>query len=200
LILFVSSTGSSSAPAIISGWNRSANSLGASATAQIYWTIATGGDAAPTVAAVASSIAVAHLEEWSGAATVSTNDQAGTSSGASTSPVTVTLGAADAAPAELVAMAGADKRSAARTTSDTWTSNHGTPTLRASNNGVNTTDHYSQATLITNSNSGADTAVMTLSITTSITGLAVAALSFEHAPAVADAVPRSTPYPQVLPQ
>lgn len=183
LILFVSVTGSvTQAGGFGTGWVTWATSSGNSTSVSIATKIAVGGDAAPTVAADTTGVISAHLEEWSGGEATNTRDQSHTTASGTTSPITATFNAADAAAGELVAMAAADFRSAARAPNDTWTSNHGTPTLRASNNGVSSTNHYSHATLITNSNSGADTAVLTASVTTSITGLSIAAVSFKLAP------------------
>jgi hypothetical protein len=148
--------------------------------AAVYYRVATGSDAAPTLNAVSNGIIAVHLEEWSGGDGTPSGQIFPPVSG-TTSPLTGTLNTVDDAAGQLLVMVGADRRSAARATVNTWTSNHGTPTLRASNNGVSSADHYSHATLVTNSNSGADTATVTLSITTSITGLIVAAASFRLA-------------------
>lgn len=177
LLCFCTVTAVATLPGTPSGWSIGAQVAGTSCSATVFFKVAAGSDAAPTIAAITSGLIAAHLEEWSGNATSNPIDETGTNTG-TTSPRTATLFAADEATAALVAMAGADRRSVARTPNDTWTSNHGTPTLRASNNAVSSLDHYSHATLVTNSNSGADTAIMTLSVTTSITGLAVAAISF----------------------
>jgi hypothetical protein len=176
---------------LISGWVQAiGTATTGSASAAIYYRVATGGDTAPTIPAVTGAVIAAHLEEWSGGATTVPNDRVGATNG-TTSPITATMaGGADAASGELVAMAGADFRSVARASNDTWTSNNGTPVLRASNNGVSSVNHYSHATLVTTGNASADTAVMTLSITSSITGLAVAAASFKLGPAVSTRVPR----------
>jgi hypothetical protein len=77
----------------------------------------------------------------------------------------------------------ADRRSTARANNNTWTSNNGTVTQAGSNNGVSSTDHYSFGYILgTTSNASADTAVCTISVTTSIVGLAVASASFLLAP------------------
>lgn len=201
LVAALSVTGANTNPSAPSGWTKDASSIGGSSvSASVYHRIATGGDAAPTFLGVTGGILAVHLEEWSGNDTTSNVRWANGNTFGTTSPVTATISLADTAVGQLVVMAGADFRSAARAPNDTWTSNHGTPTLRASNNGVSSTDHYSHATLVANSNSGADTAIMTASVTTSITGLAAAASSYLLAPAAAASVPYSSPYPQVLPQ
>ena len=177
LLLFVSCTGVNGGTPTITGWT-AVTATGTSCSANIYWRIATGADAAPTVPAIVSGVVAAHLEEWSGGSNAASPvDRSGTAAG-TTSPQTATLAAADVATAELMAMSAADFRSVARASNDTWTSNHGTPTLQASNNGISSVNHYSHATLVTNSNAAANTAIVTLSVTTSITGIAVVAVSF----------------------
>jgi len=180
-----------------SGWLSTVNiSDGGTCACSIFFKIAAGSDAAPTITGLAGFITAAHLEEWSGGEFSGGGniplDQ--TAQGSSTSsPNTTTFANADLLSGELVAMVGADRRSVARASNDTWTSNHGTPTLRASNNGVSSVDHYSHATLVSNSNSGGHTAIMTLSITTSITSTLVVAASFQVVPPAADNPPVGYP-------
>lgn len=180
LLLWVSGTGAATVPGTPSGWTQAVARGGTSCSATIFYKIAAGSDAAPTVGAVASVVWAAHLEEWSGGS--GAQDRSSSNAG-TTSPLTATNVANNGDVNELVAMCGADFRSVARASNDTWTSNHGTPTLRASNNGTSSVNHYSHATLISNDASTGDTGTMTLSITTSITGLAVAICSFSLAAA-----------------
>jgi hypothetical protein len=182
LICYISVTGIAAGPNI-GTWSQGVNSgtTGTSCGGNIFYKIAAGGDAAPTISAIAGGVISAHLEEWSGNAPSPVRDR-NIGAASTTSPVTATMAGADAAAGELVAMAGADFRSVARTPADTWTSNNGTPVLRASNNGVSSVHHYSHATLVTTSNSAADTAVMTTSLTTSLTGMWVGAVSFLAVP------------------
>lgn len=201
LLCFVSGTSGGSTVltyAAPSGWLSTANlSDGAgNAAVSIFYKIAAGSDAAPTITGLAGFITAVHLEEWSGGEFSGGGsiplDQTG-NAGSSSSPLTVILNNANLLSGELVAMVGADRRSVARASNDTWTSNHGTPTLQASNNGVSSVDHYSHATLISNSNSGADNVSMTLSITTSITSLLGLAASFQVIPPPADNPPVGYP-------
>jgi hypothetical protein len=121
----------------------------------------------------------AQLAEFTGGATSSPLDKSGTATGTS-SPLTATFGAADTASGELLLISSGDFRSAARTPNDILTSNHATITQAGNNNGVSNASHYSFGyALATTSNSGANTAVLTPSVTTSITGLAVVAATFK---------------------
>jgi hypothetical protein len=178
LVLFVSVTGSATTP-VAPGWASAISWSGTSVAVSIKSKIATGGDTAPTINAITGGVIAAHLEEWSGG--TATVDGAPGTSTAIASPITAVT-AGESAAGTLVVMVGADLRSTARATANTWTSNHGTPVLRASNNGVSSVNHYSHATLVTASNVGGTSGIMTLSITTSITGLVVAAAAYQLAP------------------
>lgn len=180
-------------------WNIGIRIAGTSCSASIFWVVAVDNtDAAPTVQAIASTVLSGQTIEFAGNPASSANDKTGTGTG-TTSPVTATFGSASTTSGELWVAAGADFRSTARLPNDTWTSNHGSPTLAGSNNGISSVNHYSFAYLLsTTSNSGADTAVMTISTTTSLTGAAVAAMTFLLPGAASPYVSRV--YPQILAQ
>lgn len=187
LILWVDVTGTATLPTTPSGWSIGAQRAGTSCSATVYYKVAAGTDSAPTVAAITSGVIAAQLAEFSGAASTTPLDQSGVNSG-TTSPITATYAGADAASGELLVSAGADFRSVARTPSDTHTSNHVTTMTGGtgySNNGTSSVNHYSNAWGLTNSNSGANTAVLTISTTTSLTGAAVASCTFKEPAAVA---------------
>lgn len=172
LILFCTVTGTATLPTTPTGWIVGKQVAGTSCSATIFFKPAEGSDSAPTVAGITSGLIAAQLAEYSGVVSGTVN-QSGSAT-ATTSPVTATNAGADTVTASLQLTAGADRRSVARASNDTWTGNHVTTfTAAGNNNGTSSTDHYSFAYSNTNSNSGADTAIMTLSITTSITGLAV---------------------------
>jgi hypothetical protein len=177
LIATVTVTGSATLPTTPSGWSIAKQVAGTSCSATIYYKLAAGADAVPTIAAITSGLIAGQLSEWSGAARASIFDVGGVNSGTS-SPITATATGAQGEAGELIIMAGADRRSVARASNDTWTSNQGTPTLAGSNNGTSSTGHYSAAYIASSSSTTAATAIMTLSITTSITGLAVAEAAF----------------------
>jgi hypothetical protein len=182
LICFVAVTGVTTQAVTPSGWTQGPSQGANSCSTTIFYKIAAGADAAPTIAAITSGIIAAQLAEFSGNATSSPIDQ-NSSGGSTSSPVTVNLVTPDVASGELLVMAGADFRSAARTPTDSLTSNNATITAAGNNNGVSSANHYSFGySLATTSNASGDTAVMTCSVTTSITGLAISAASFKLAP------------------
>jgi hypothetical protein len=183
LILYCTITGSATLPTTPSGWSIAKQVAGTSCSATVYYKVAAGNDAAPTIALVTGGYIVGQLAEFSGVAATTPLDQSGSATG-TTSPVTATFAGADTTAGELIVACGADLRSVARASNDTWTGNHCTFILGGSNNGVSNLRHYSDAYAVaTSSNAGADTAIMTLSIATSITGLAVAAVTFKLPPA-----------------
>ncbi len=179
LVCFCGVDGTATLPTTPAGWSVARQVAGASCSATIFWSVATGGDAAPTIAGITSGVIAAQLAEFSGV-DVSAVDASGTATGTA-SPVTATNGNADPFIGCLILMASADFRSVARSTNDTWTSNHVTTVTQAgSNNGTSSVDHYSFGYGLTNSNTGADTAILTASVTTSITGIAVADAVFSQ--------------------
>ena|SRR5215468_4804285 len=184
LSCFVSVQGSATLPTTPSGWSIAKQIAGTSCSATIYYKIAAGSDTAPTINAITSGVIAAQLMEFSGNATTSPLDQTGTATG-TTSPITSTQSVADVQSGELLLMCGSDFRSTARSPNDTWTSNNGTVTAGGNNNGTSSVNHYSFGYILgTTSNASGDTAIMTLSVTTSITGLAVASSSFLLPPIV----------------
>lgn len=181
LIARVTVTETATLPTTPAGWTLGPQVAGTSCSATIYYKVAAGGDGVPTIAAITSGLIAGQLAEYSGGPTTSPLDQSASATG-TTSPITATAGANNAAISELYVCAGADVRSVARTSSDTWTSNEGTVTQDGSNNATSSKDHYSFGAIIGTTSLSAMTAVMTLSQTTSITGLAVVVASFKLAP------------------
>lgn len=178
LICFCAVTGTVTFPTTPSDWIVGRGVGGTTAcSASFFYRIATGSDTAPTIAGITSGVIAAQLAEFSGHSPLST-DTTGAQGGTS-SPVTATFVGTDAQSGELMIIAGADARSAARSPNDTWTSNHITTVTQAgNNNGTSSANHYSFGYGTTNSNAAAHTAIMTCSVTTSISGLAVAAATF----------------------
>ncbi len=185
LVCFVSVTGDAAPPTTPAGWSIGVQVAAAnSCSAQIYWKIAAGGDAAPTITAAINAVIAAQLAEFSGNATTSPGDKFNGAISTS-SPVSCTFGAPDIASGELYVIASGDFRSTNRAPNDILTSNNATITQAGNNNGVSGLNHYSFGySLATTSNASSDTAVMTPSVTTSITGLAVAGCTFKLAPVI----------------
>jgi hypothetical protein len=181
LICFVAISGVATLPTTPSGWSIGKQQAGTSCSATIYYRLAAGADTAPTIAAITSGVIAAQLAEFSGNLAASPLDQTGSASGTG-SPLTGTFAAVDALSGELIVMTGADLRSIARASNDTWTSNNATITAAGNNNGATSTNHYSNGYGVTTAKASADTAVMTLSTTNNITGLVLAAASFKVIP------------------
>jgi len=198
LVLRFAVTGTTTAPTVTAGWTPAGSGSGNSCYVAIYYKIAAGGDAAPTVNGVASGVIAAQLAEYSGQVTSGdVRESGGSSTQSTTSPVTANNTAVDAGSKNLLLMVAADKRSTARASNDTWTSNRGTPTLTGSNNGVSSTEHYSFADILsTDSNNNVDTSTLTLSITTNITGIMILMIPFR--PQLDVPVPVSSQMSQVL--
>lgn len=177
-------------PTTPSGWSvatqlTNANGLGSSIS--LYYKIAAGSDAAPTLGPVTSAILVGQLLEFSGNASSSPLDRFA-STGLTSSPQTVNLGATDATAGELLMIVSADQRSAARTPTDTLTSNVGTVVQDGNNNAASSANHYSFGHVIsTTSNASADTATVTCSTSTSLQALTIGAASFKLPPPAAAA-------------
>lgn len=177
LICTISVTGSATLPTTPTGWSIAKQVAGTSCSATIYYKIATGSDGAPTFPGITSAIISGQLSEWMGNKQSSPLDQSGSATGTS-SPITATAAGANTKQTDLIMMAGADRRSTARASNDTWTSNDGTVIAGGNNNGTSSTDHYSFGYIQNPTATTAQTSVMTLSITTSITGLADVNASF----------------------
>jgi len=178
LILFSSVTGTATLPGTPAGWTIAIQKAGTSCSATIYYKIAAGSDAAPTISGVTSGLIAAQLAEYSGNSGTPL-DQSG-SAATTSSPCTATFGGASKATTDLFLAATGDFRSVARTPTDTITSNHATVTQAGNNNGVSSVNHYSFGyATSTSSISGADTAILTPSVTTSITGLVTVGATFK---------------------
>jgi hypothetical protein len=188
LICFCSVTQISTFATPPSGWSQVQGGAGTLVSTTIFYKIAAGADAAPTIPLIGAGVISAQLAEFSGNSATPL-DKTGSAT-ATSSPITATFGSADTASGELIVMAGGDTRSLARSPNDTWTSNHATVTQAGSNNGVSSTDHYSFGyALATTSNAGANTAVMTCSVTTSLTGLSIATATFLLPPPPVNVLP-----------
>jgi hypothetical protein len=177
LVLQVIGFGSATLPAAITNWTIAKNVAGTSCSSTIYYKIAAGSDAQPTVALVASTVLSGKLFEFSGNATSSPLDQTGSAAGTS-SPITGTNGAVDANVGELLIVCGGTFYSSSSGTKTlALTSNHATLTS-STNQGAAINDVYDFAYGVTTSNAAADTGVDTFS-TTNITGSVVAVASFK---------------------
>lgn len=185
LVLWVAGSNTATLPAAPAGWT-SVRHVGVSTTgsASLFAKIATGGDAAPTVAIVASTVLSAQLAEFSGLDLVVTGDQNGSNTG-TTSPVTATAnnpGGGDVAAGELVVYAGlAHTTNSPAMGSIVATLNNGATAHDTTNAGTSTLGHFNFGYGFTASK-GSDTYTLTFSggtITSPTTALVLA--SFKQA-------------------
>jgi hypothetical protein len=179
LICWVSGWSSATFPTTPSGWNIAIQKAGTSCSATVYWRIATGGDAAPSIAAAASTAWGAQLGEFSGNTAASPVDQTANAAG-TTSPLSANAAASDVAVGELLVAAAAMWYSSAATKTTAHTLSTVGSTNSNSNDGIATTWHWNFAWATTTSNSGADQDSFAYTIT-KITGTAVVLASFKLA-------------------
>ncbi len=181
LVCWVGGAGTATLPGTPAGWLVAASVAGTSCSAEILYRVATGADAAPSVAAVASTVWSMQLAEFSGNATSSPLDQHGTATG-TTSPITATDGGADAAIGELICIAGSvfySSASGTKTTSDSVNN----ATMTTTTNTGTVVNHYDFGYGVSTANSAADSNALTYTIT-HITGAADVLASFKLPPFV----------------
>lgn len=188
LILFVSASGSTTLPATPTGWSQAVNVNTSSRGAALFYKIAAGGDAQPTIAAATSMIWAAALAEFSGNATASPLDQTGNAQNVSVSPGTATLGAADVASGELIVYSGlcasvaVTQNMAATASSVNFTPSS---TQEQQNNSTSTGHHYLYGYGFTTANASADkVAVQFTSTSQNLTVVAATFLLAGGAPAL----------------
>lgn len=181
LILFIASDGATTLPTTPTGWTNVRQKAGTAGCAceiafKIAAGVASGGDSAPTVTGIASSVLSCQLAEFSGGAIGNPTDQTGQNTG-TTSPLTATNGGASRAIGELILVCSALDYSASATKTITLSSNHVTSFNALGNSSALTTAaHYAFGWGASNSVTGADTGVLTFT-TTSITGTALISAS-----------------------
>lgn len=182
LVAFVACTQTQTFPATPSDWYIVKQvQTGTTSSVSIFGRAATGSDAAPTIAnptPAGSGVLAVQFAEFSGVIS-GQPDQTGSQTGTG-SPITATFAGASAATSELWMAAYAARYTTNRSMTQTMTSNHVTTVTNAGNNsGVSSADHYHFGYGTTNSISGADTAVMTLSATTSLTTDVIVGATFK---------------------
>lgn len=180
LVLEVASTGSATLPAAISGWLIAKQQAGTTCSASIYYKVAAGADAAPTVPIVAGAVHSAQLYEFSGGAQTTPLDQTAGVAG-TTTPIVGTAAAADANAGSLLVASGAVLHSAARADASAHTLNNGAASTETSNAGTSITNHYDFTYGVTTGKAAADSDSFAFT-TTQLTGAVVAVASFKPAP------------------
>lgn len=177
LILWVAGAGATTQPGTPAGWSLGLYRATGTSSTTIFYKIAAGGDAAPTVAGLASVFLTCRLGEFGCGATAGPLDTSGGANGL-TSPQTATHGAADARSGELQIICATGIYSVGATeASFNVTSNHAT-VVETDDKSTSQVHHYSFAYGITTSNSGADTATLTYTAT-NITGAGLISISFK---------------------
>ena len=181
----LSGTNVATLPTTPSGWNLGpqTSQLGASTSSSItiYWKIAAGADAQPTITSKTNMVWNAQLFEFSGNATSTPNDQTGVNNATSGATLTATAGGTDSASGELVFGASSVRYSAAAAKTLTDTFNNGATTHQSDNGATATVaGHFCFSWGVTTGNSGADT-YANAHTSTSITAVSLALISFKAA-------------------
>lgn len=176
LLCWVAVTGVATLPTTPSGWSIGVQKAGTSVSSTVYYKIAAGSDAAPTIAAITSGVIAAQLAEFSGNTITSPLDQSGSAAG-TTSPQTATAGAKSKTGTELIVSAAGAFYSAAATKTFSETYNNGGSPTRTQNSGTSTANHYDFAYGTGTGNASSQNHAFTYT-TTSITGEANAVATF----------------------
>lgn len=177
LICFVAGAGVATSPTTPAGWSIGKNGTGNSTAATIFYKIAAGSDAVPTIAALTSQIWSVQLCEFSGNSGVPL-DQTGTATGTS-SPVQATAGGVDAAIGDLLLFVGSELTSTSVTRTLTNTLTNASATVTGNNSATSATSHYTFGYGVTTANSVADADSIALSSTSKETGFTVSIASFK---------------------
>lgn len=180
LLCLVASTGTGNSPGSVSGWTKQTATVGNSAAASAFVKLATGGDAAPTVPAVTSTVLNVQLYEFSGNSASAASDQLQTGF-ATTTPRVLTCPNVDATAGELVIVIGAALNSASRANTLTHTVNNGATITSTNNNATSTTSHYNIGYGVTTSNASATSDSLAFG-TTQLTEVDALLLTFKLAP------------------
>lgn len=180
LILWIACAASANTPGTPSGWTSWSTGTGISCGCAILYKVAAGGDSAPTISAITSSVQSAMLGEFSGNDHSNPQDQAGGASG-TTTPISGNTGVVDQAAGGLVITCSSafySSSSGTKTTSDSL--NNGATAHTTTNTGTSV-NHYDFCWGITTSNASADSESLTVT-TTHLTGCVMALGSFKMPP------------------
>lgn len=186
LICWYVGFGSTTAPTTPTGWGFLSSS-GTAVRVGLFYKIATGGDAAPTITAEGSTQFIAMLGEFQGnfATQASILDKNGVASGTAATE-TATASGDDASIGELIILAGLARYSSANTVTIQNVLNNGTSS--ETNNGSTSTDnHFSFGWAIGTSRTVADTNSWSTSTATNLTASMSLVGSFKLAPVLGSA-------------
>jgi hypothetical protein len=156
-------------PTTPSGWSFGAQT-GTSCSIGVYYKIASGGDAAPTFAALASAFWTTQLAEFTGNFNVlaAVLDKDGVATGTAATE-TATASAADQSVGELIICAGVAFYSAANTVTIADSINNGT-VIDTNNGSTSTANHYSFGYCFSTAHASADANAWSTSTATNLTG------------------------------
>lgn len=138
----VSGNGVGTAPSTPSGWSFANTFTGTSCSSGVFYKVAAGGDAAPTISAVASQIWNVQLNEYSGCDPTTPFDQGGSVAGTTSPQVCKPTNPDYLAAQALCVYAYAVQYSTAATKTFTPTFNNGQSNNVTSNAGTSTVSHY----------------------------------------------------------
>lgn len=178
LICWASNQGTTAVPATPAGWSLAASVVGTGGTfasGAIFYAIATGSDAAPTLTA---NRVYAQLGEFTYNASTPLDQSAGTN--LSSSPQTVTNPAADASSGELVVFLGSAHFSSAGTSSISATQNNVASTSFGGSGYAALADAFCFGYGISNANATPDSATFTFSGNGGAVGSVGMLASFKH--------------------
>lgn len=145
-------------PSTPAGWSVASQKAGASVcTASIFWKIATGADAAPTVGAIAGIVWSTALAEFTNTAYTSALDKAAGATSAAVSPVVATNGSVDNSSGDLILACASTVNSInALNTGSAHTFNNGASSNSQNNPASSRTNHYDFSYGFNTSNAAAD--------------------------------------------
>ncbi len=180
MICWVDGFGNTTLPTTPGGWSIAAQQAGTSnGSTTIFYKIAAGADASPTIAAATGTTWYAQLGEFVGNASVSPLDKVGSvNNNSPTSPVSLSTSAGDTTANELIVYSMCFVMGASVTLTNTTTLNNGATATDTNNGGVSTFQHYSFGYGVTTSNSIADKATATWT-GANVSKLDIAAASFK---------------------
>ena len=162
-------------PTVPAGWSTAFQQAGGLCSVSLFYKIATGSDAAPTIAGVAAVNMQGQLAEFAGNAGASPVDQAN-GAASLTSPIVVSTAAVDVAPGELMIFAAGVHYSTSQVDTLTVTLNNGAVANETTNNALSAGNHLDFGWGITTANAAADSTSFAFP-TTNISGAAPALLT-----------------------
>lgn len=178
LVCWALGQGTATLPSTPAGWTLASQVAGTSCSVSVYYKVATGADAAPVLALVASTVLTAQLAEFSGnSPNLAALDKTGTNAGVTSALVAPTVGSPDEASGELVIAACGAFYSVGATSANSVAFNNGAAAIQSDNSASSTANHYTFGYGITTSQALTDTCAFTFT-TQNVTGAVIAMGTF----------------------